>query len=429
MGLSIDQFLGIRVLRLEVGDHRLVEISGKNGAGKSSVLKGISAVLAGIFPPEAIRFGSKKSKVCLTLGNQVVPDGSPEVAYRCELTITPSGARLDVTDAQNQPIKNPRAWLRERFAAQGCDPLAFSMMPPREQVEILKRVTGLAEKFSEIQHRKENALANLRDAKRAIQTAEDHVRSNPDVPGPDEEISIGELASRLSAATAKNAENAERRRRFGEYASRLAGMEREIADIEAQIQALERRRDELRNKHHEGCLWLDREKQAIESLRDEDTVSIQESIRDIERHNDAARRRKAHRAALMALRAAQVAEARAAQEVEDLDRKRAAVLASASLPVDGLEFDEEGVRLNGVPIRQANTAAQIRCGVALALAEGRPIRVLMTEFGSMLDADGIRALESIAREHNAQVFVEVTANGPGRGIYIEDGTVKDGNEP
>lgn len=426
MGLQMDQFMGIRVLRLDLDGASMVEISGKNGAGKTSVKRGIEAVLAGIFPEESIRRGAKKARVCLTLGMQPVAEGSPEVAYTLDLAITEKGATLTITDADGQPIKRPREWLKERFAAQGCDPLAFAMMAPREQVDLLKRVTGLGERFAEIDRLKSAALQNARDAKRGRELAEAQVAATPDVKGPDVESTVTELLGKLEAARAVNLKNAEAKGKLAKLRDGLAQRERDHAELGKQIEALQQKQWTLSTEITDGKCWLQDNAGRIETAKDEDLAPISAAIQNVEQTNDIVRRRKVRRDALQKLEEAGLEEQACKDAIAQLDDERRLALEECKLPVEGLEFDENGVRLNGVPIRQANSAAQIRCGVGLALAEGKRIRVLATEYGSLLDSEGRKALAELAEQHDAQCFVEIAADGPGRGIFIEDGVVKEG---
>lgn len=413
--LAINDFMGIKVARIVFPDEPLTLISGPNGAGKTSIKCAVDAVLAGIFPEEAIRKGATKSKVFLTLRHAVVDAKHPDAVYACELNTTKSGTRLDVREvATGEKIKNPRAWLTERFAAQGCDPLAFAMMPPREQVEILKRVTGLGDKFADIEKRKAEALQNHRDAKRSQELAEAQVAANPDIKGPDELVSTAALAESLRAGVETNAANGERRKRLDKAKGKIEELRTKIAELQKQL--------------NDGGLWVEQEDVEVAKLADVDTNKISEEIRNAERTNEAVRRRGARRTALKELEKSIANEQKAAGEVKDLDAERATALADTKLPVEGLAFTEEGVTYNGIPIRQVNSASQIRIGIGLALAEKKQIRTLYTEYGSLLDANGRREYAAQALAHKAQAFLEVAADKPGDGpcIFIEDGTVKEG---
>ena len=55
----------------------------------------------------------------------------------------------------------------------------------------------------------------------------------------------------------------------------------------------------------------------------------------------------------------------------------------------------------------------------------RSLRVMLVREGSLLDAESMKTLESIAAEHGAQVWVECVTNGEAVGVVIEDGEVRE----
>jgi predicted ABC-type transport system involved in lysophospholipase L1 biosynthesis ATPase subunit len=112
------------------------------------------------------------------------------------------------------------------------------------------------------------------------------------------------------------------------------------------------------------------------------------------------------------------------EQIEALDKRKADGLAAAKFPVEDLGFDESGVTFRGVPFKQASGAEQLRVSLAMAIALNPKLRVIRIADGSLLDSDNLALVESIARENDFQVWIEMVGDGNGRGIIIEDGSVR-----
>lgn len=120
---------------------------------------------------------------------------------------------------------------------------------------------------------------------------------------------------------------------------------------------------------------------------------------------------------------ARVAEIEA--RMADIDAQKAAGVAAAKMPVEGLSFDAEGITYNGVPFAQASSAEQLRVSTAMAMALNPDLRVIRITDGSLLDSHSMAMLQELASENDYQVWVEVvdeTDDAPG--VVIEDGRVR-----
>jgi len=421
--IEVENFKGIRLVRW-TPDPTMAVVSGKNGAGKSSLLDGTMACLtSGARLPELpIKRGHKKATCYITLSRIVVDGSSPEAAYFIERTWTPSGGGIKITKPDGTPInEKPSEWLNRMFGAGGCDPLAFANAAPREQRDTLMRVTGLDRLMVSLDEEKAAALEERRRADAELKVAETALSALPDIPGPDEEVSVGDLLAKAAEAEKKNAENREdrawlasRKERQSVVSVKIQSLREELAKAQAELEGID---SEI--KQYEP---------AIAALQDVDAAAIRESIAGLEDLNTKARHRKQRRVTAERARDARERFSKANRRVEDVEASRRLAIEKAKMPVDGLAFKDDSVTFKDVPLAQVNTAMQLRIGVALALAEGKPIKTIFTRFGSLLDDDGMRALWDIASEHKAQVFVErVSGSGEG-GLCIVEGEAFEGGE-
>lgn len=408
--LEASAFKRLRAVRLDL--HGGVnEINGRNGQGKSSVLDAIAAVLGGgtQIPDKPIRKGNKKAEIRAKIGK----DG-PE--YIIERSFTESGSYLKLTAADGSDIKSPQAFLDRLYGAMAFDPLEFTRMQPRQQVDVLKRVTGLEAEFAKLDAAKAEAVKAKTEASRTVKTLELQIAALPDVPGPDEEVSMADLADKVDAAQKEKAQNDKARAWLKDKEKVLAGLDAEIEELERKLFERKTARDTTAKSVAE---WTPK----VAKMVDPDIGVIQTEMRNIEGRNEAARRRRERKRLAGSLETARDAERAAARTSEDAEASRERALSEAELPVKGLRFDEDGVTLNGIPFDQASTAEQIRASVAMGLAQNPTLRVMLVREGSLLDAESMTLLAELAEEWDAQLIVERVTDGNGVGITIEDGEV------
>lgn len=415
--LEASAFKRLRAVRLDLHEG-VNQINGRNGQGKSSVLDAIAAVLGGgtQIPDKPIRKGNKKAEIRAKIGT----DG-PE--YVIERSFTESGSYLKLTAADGSDIKSPQAFLDRLYGAMAFDPLEFTRMQPRQQVDVLKRVTGLEAEFAKLDAAKADAVRAKTEASRTVRTLELQLAALPDVPGPDEEVSMADLADKVEAAQKEKATNDKARGWLKDKEKSLSAVSASINELNRQIHELVVRRDAAGGEFETLRKQIDEYTPKVTKLVDPDIKSIQDEIRNIEARNEAARRRRERKRLSGSLEAARDAERAAARKSEDAEASRERALSEASLPVKGLRFDEDGVTLNGIPFEQSSTAEQIRASVAMGLAQNPTLRVMLVREGSLLDAESMILLAELAEEWDAQLIVERVTDGNGVGITIEDGEV------
>jgi hypothetical protein len=125
-----------RLVAVEIKpDGNLVELSGKNGAGKTSILDSIQWAIEGAkhIQAQPIRKGQAEARIRLDLGEVIVTrrfrrleDGTPDTSVVVE---SREGARFG----------SPQRLLDSFLGALTFDPLAFSRMAPRQKFEQLRQ--------------------------------------------------------------------------------------------------------------------------------------------------------------------------------------------------------------------------------------------------------------------------------------------------
>lgn len=403
-------------------DGELVIIGGKNAAGKSSTLDAIEMALAGAsaIPADPIRHGARKGKVVVDLGELIV-----------ERLFTPKGSTLTVTAKDGTPQKSPQAILDSLASKVAWDPVAFARMEPKKQDEILKQVIGLD--FSELDADRAKLFAARTDTKRDLKAAEVRLDAMPEPEAglPKTEVSAAELLAEVERRQVTKAENDKARAFVTELEQEhrglggdLAALDRQIAKLEAELAELRDDREKTAKRRDGTAQRITEERARVEALVDPDTAEIKRQLAELETTNRKVRaaveRSKLEREAQrLAERVDELSDA-----IAGVDEKKAAALASAKFPVEGLGFDELGPTLNGAPLEQASQAEKLRLSVAIGAALHPRLRVMLLRDGSVLDEDGMRLLAELAREHDLQLWCERVGDKDPAAVIIEDGCVR-----
>lgn len=403
---------------------QVVEITGKNGSGKTSVLDAIWTVMGGgdHIPAQPIRAGEKKAKIMVALGGE-------KVELVAERRFTESGSTLVVETADGARRQSPQTILNGLIGALSFDPLEFSRLKPPQQVETLKRLVKVDFDFEQAdgqnEHDFEARTEANRDAK-ALRAQADGITVPEGLP--DQPINTQELLDELTAV--------------GDHNSAIAKQETERAEA---IAAIRNRREAAGQKRQraaelrEQAAALDAEAKAAEETCDstEQTVA---ALGPLPERKDASEIRgrieKAqtinHGIEIRQRRTrlnvqAETYEAESKRLTEAMDARTAAkhkAITEAKMPIDGLGLGSSSVTYNGLPLDQASSAEQIRISMAIAMAMNPKLRVICIREGSLLDDDGLTVIADMAKAGDFQVWLEKVDTTGNVGIVLEDGHVK-----
>ena len=392
--MKILQFKAQNIKRLVVveitPDGHIVQITGKNGAGKSSVLDAIWWALAGAdhIQKQPIRAGEDKAYIRLDMGELVV-----------ERTFTAKGSYLRVMNADGLAFMSPQKVLDNLVGALSFDPLAFMRMRPADQIAQLQKLAKVDGNVVAEANRADYVIRRdlNRDAKTARARAE-AITVPPDTP--DAQVDLSELRDRIGSETKINAEIMEAQRNRADLAGRIKSGTALIAKLQAQHDALEEMA--TTDLYAVGDL----------EMEFDGATATNEAVRQKrERDNNIA--------------AAEKHEATAAELTEAMETRTKAFeaqMAKAELPIDGLSIDLElGVMFHGVPLEQAGTAEQTRVSTALAMAANPKIRVLRIQDGSLLDEDSLALISSMADAEDYQIWVEIVESSDKSAVVLVDG--------
>lgn len=395
----------------------LVQITGRNAQGKTSVLDSIWWALAGAGNVQnaPIRKGQNKATIKLDLGEVVV---TRTFTKREDGTASTS---IIVENADGARFPSPQRLLDSLLGSLTFDPLAFARMKPREQFDALRGFVpdldfAAIERANKADFDKRTAV-NRRAKELTAQAAAIQIPAAVPVAKVDEGALVDELAAvgKFNADIERRAERREQTRK----------------DAAAKLERAEAARHEA-FRLNEEAEKLEQEAAEIElKLSDAPPLDPPKDAADVRRRLDDAKRTNA--LVDQANRRRQLAEeaARAEGEADALTAAMAArehekreKIAAAKLPVDGLGFGDEAITLNGLPFDQASDAEQLRVSCAIAMASNPRLRVIRVRDGSLLDEDAIALLAKMADESDMQVWIERVDSTGKVGFVLEDGEVR-----
>lgn len=421
----------------------LVELKGKNGSGKTSVLDAISWAFEGLakVQDKPIRFGANKGWIRIDLGEYVV-ERTFKNTEDGDVTHT-----LTVMSAEGAKFDSPQTLLNKLFGSLAFDPLAFARAVGKDQVAMLESMVKEFD-FGKSRAEEEAAYNERTVVNRKSKDASLTHMSFKDVPVQEpEKVDVTALTNDMAEAAKTNALRekviAAREKQVKEFESAYFGATEELSVCRAEQQNLadqiEKAQAAVENLKKQ--LDLEKQKEPILSGKVKVTAEVHEkskliSVPDavdiamIKGQLDTATEKNALHEKWLKKKQAKEEQDRHDAKSKELTEKITAIqqarvnaVAHAGLPIQGLGFDETGVTLNGVPFSQASDAEQLRASIAIAIAANPTLKVIRVRDGSLLDDDGMAILAEMADKNDCQIWVEVVGTG-GVGFELVDGSLK-----
>jgi DNA repair exonuclease SbcCD ATPase subunit len=386
----------------------IVKITGKNGAGKSSVLDAIAMALSGKLAasPSALRKSAKKGKVVLDLGD-----------FTITRSFTEGANYLKVETKDGFERKSPQKFLDEIVGAISFDPMAFINADPKKQRQLLLDFTGL--ELDKLDQDRADLYASrtlesryLRDAEGTLKTLEHF----PDAPK--EAVSVSELLKKLDLARDHNS-------RAATLKEHLAAAEREHKDNLSKIEEHEREIAILKQADREAVETMSTLEKEIKTMKPVDTKPLEAKIASADDVNNQVRDNQAYFEREDAVRIHKKKVDALTKKIDDIDRQKSEAVEKSKLPVKGLSFTEDAVLFNGVELEHIATSEKIKVGLAISMALNPKLKVLRISDGSLLDSDSWKQITRLVNKNDYQIWVEQVDETGKLGIYLEDGSIKE----
>ncbi len=393
----------------------VVQICGQNAQGKSSVLDSIAYALGG------------KRAVC----DMPVRNGQDKARVVCELEelivsrtfTTAGGGSLVVSKRDGSRLTSPQAILDKLTNNLTFDPLAFTKMDTKHQLDTLKGLVGLD--FTEQDQRRQALYDERTQINRDVKKLKANLEATPvhsDVP--EKEISVSDLMQELRKRQEYNQANRQKREELQALDTRIEKGEGIEADLVRQIEEIQAKLDGTRTKLKELRQYRHSLGNEVQALTDSDEQAVMDKISGAEKINSQVQSNRERKKLASELQDLESRSGSLTEQMQAIDDAKAQALQDASFPVPGLSFNETGVLLNGIPFSQASQAEQLRVSVAMGFSMNPELKVLLVRDGSLLDDSNLKLLAELAANHDGQVWLERVGEGDECAVIIEDGKVR-----
>ena len=401
--LTLQNILKIKAVQISPTGN-VVKISGKNAAGKSSVLTGIELVLRGptSFPEKPIREGETQG------AGRIETD---------ELIITRhiDPHRLVVQyKGSDKKISRPQEFLDSLLNRYTCDPLKMLNLSPQDQMEEVKKILGLD--FAEIDAEYDLLYEKRRDLNRDAKALKALTKDfNED--SPVNEIDDAELLAQHSKARDVNTANARLRFDLENERDKVKSLKEDEAKLEEQLRVL---REEITRKTESGKALAEK----VAGLVDLDEAALFDEIQRVQKHNAEASENKKVVGFVLELNDNVVAIEKAEARMAEIKQYKIDAMKGAKFSIDGLSIRDNALYYGEVPLDQASQAEKLRVCMALSVAGKPEISVVLMRQASLLDEENLKLVAEMADELGFQVWLEVVGKGDPLSFEIEDGSVK-----
>lgn len=402
ISLEVENLKRIKAIRIKPSGNAIV-IGGENDQGKSSALDAIEYLFAGKRAQcEApVRDGKKKAIIVGELEDLVV-----------KRTINFNGGTyLTVTNKDGASRKSPQTILDQFIGALSFDPLAFTKMDKKAQVETLKKLVGLD--FTEHDEKIEDLLEKRRTLKYKARDLQGKYNDMPEYPEvPEEELSISDLLNELGDIQAKNLEIKQKLREYNAAKDRFDNAAAALITAKENFENAEKEYFELKAT----C-------ENVELISEE---PIRGKIAVAEKINKQIRDNKEAQAVKKEWDESLKKVDDYSEKIKEISAAKDEALKKVIFPIEGLSFDESGVTYNGLPFSddQIGSAARLKVSVAMGLALNPKLKVLLIRDGSLLDENSLKTIAEMASKEDAQLWIERVGKGKECQVIIEDGEIK-----
>lgn len=422
--IKISNILGIQELEFKAG--QFVEVTGRNGQGKTSLLEAIKAATQGGHDATLLRKGAEKGEVVLVL------DSGMEISKR----VTGRSSPLTITGSDGAKAKKPAEVLKSLTDMLSVNPIDFLRAPKKDRVRVLLDTMPLEIDTAElteisgvrvqaqpgvhglavIDHVRKQVYDERTGTNRAVSEKEATINqlrlAMPSAPA-GVEGSEDELNAKIKEANDAYQSEIERIRTKmdGIQAAHNAAVQKIRDDAQAAIDKIKEEAIQAaeaeRVKLEEIKAKADKQRQITVDRYHAQTGPLNQALAVITANREQAGKRA------QALATIEQMEDELADLKEDAEKQNQAIAAIdayklkllANMPIPGLEIVDGELYRDGVHFDRLNTAQQVQVAVELAKLRAGPLGIVCVDCLELLDSATFEAFREQSIASGLQLFV------------------------
>ena len=422
---SAHNVLGVKDIKFDLAGRHLFLVGGANGQGKSSALTALIMALAGKsgmtdYPEIALRKGQKQGKVTIKLTGDTDLMEDNYITVELSLRQKNSGQVVEefkVLDSAGEEAPTPRKLLQDLFSLRAFDPLAFEKMNPKEKATLVQKMLGLDLSKFDREHKKvfDQRTDLNRDGKK-LSAQFEAAKKHEGVPA--EEVKVSSVLEQIDTINSAQAARAKQQDQIKSAEKGLSDLKQnvteagnDVARLEDELKRAKNRLATFENSVKEQQKIVASDTKALDGFPDRsaELAPLRAQIATAEETNRKVRENQAYDKLEKELKASRSEYQKLSDRLKAIQDERAETVAKAPWPVPGMELNEDGLLMDGLPFEQASTSQRIMASVKVGMALNPKLRLLVCQHGSDLDNDTLDALAKVVEENDFQMIVEIVS--------------------
>jgi len=418
--LQIKNFLGIS--EVEISPDKINIITGRNGQGKTSILKAIEMAFKGKIGKDIqiVHTGANKAEILVDLEK-----------YLIKRTITNRYNELKVENEDGLRINKPQDFLNRIIGDFSFNPVEFINLTEKEQTEYLLKILDvkLTKKDLEEKIQMEIDLETDKEGLELIEEAEKYFYDERRIKNREIKEKEGALKNLdknfdvIALEKFSEKELLKKREEYHEARIEYAHAKNELERkemIAKQIKELEEKLKQLKKEYKS----ITAEKTDLEKIVERGRKIANEIKRMEEVEKDYVQFKEYKK--ILATKEHLEDEAKNIDKVVKLLQKeiKQELLSQAKMPVKGLNFEDGRFLINGRPLTNLSESEKLKVSIEIAKALNKKFKVICIDGAEKLDKESFEELKKEVKKGNYQFFITHTYYNNKDCIIMKKGKIK-----
>jgi len=421
--LTIQNFRGLRFAHVKLDDEgRLIPVTGKNKAGKSSMLQGILSLVHGAKEAPTDPINDQAGE-----GEKSFVRGKFSNGFTVEQRFTERGRYLTVVSEDGGQYK--QGTLNEWIEGVSGDPIHLWSLRADRLLNVLLQTTTEPEAEAKLAEfdAAETAIRDERTPHNSIIQAAQRMDA-PDGERP-EPVDLMDLYAKLKELNADDFDRREITRKIDALNATISNYDDGIKDLETRLERVKKDRAVAMKEREDHLDELERTPD-----KSEEKAAVEAEITRADEQEDAINAWKRYDETQAKAKEAKAEAERLTADLQEVQRQKAAFIAGIESAVDGLTFTvPEGEAkiqpiLHGRGLYAASGAEKGKFQIDTLFALNPNLKViLLPDEGDAFDGDYLKQIDAESRERGFQTWICRIQEGlEGEVKIVEGRTVEDG---